>query len=211
MLAEALLDAWSVLMPVTCAGCGADDRALCVSCRAQLTAAPYRQRLSDGTALISALRYDGVVRHTILAFKELGRTDVARYIARPLAVVIGAAVSGRVELASIPPSRSSYRRRGYDPVRLLLGKAGFRVPPTVLVNRYEREHQKTLDRQSRARNLVGSMRARGSLTGRRFLLIDDVATTGATLIEAARALRENGGEVVGAATLAYTPKLFLDS
>jgi predicted amidophosphoribosyltransferase len=49
------------------------------------------------------------------------------------------------------------------------------------------------------------MAARRPLAGRRVLLVDDVVTTGATLAEAARAVRAAGGSVVGAATLASTP------
>jgi ComF family protein len=210
-LLSAALDAWSVLMPVACAGCGADDRALCAACRPGLRATLHRQPLPDGTALVSALRYEGVVRRTILAFKEQGRTDLSRPLAVAFLSAIRAAAAGRVELVSIPPSHAGVRGRGYDPVRLLLRRAGLPRPSPVLSNTHARARQKTLGREQRGRNLAGSMAARGTLAGRRFLLVDDVATTGATLMEAARALREGGAEVVAAASLAFTPKHFGDS
>jgi ComF family protein len=210
-LRDAALDAWSVLLPVTCAGCGADDRALCPACRSGLHATLHRRQLADGTTVVSALRYEDVARRTILAFKEHGRTDVSRPLATALSVAIAAAVIGRVELVSIPPGRAGLRRRGYDPVRLLLRRAGLPQPSPVLSATHARAHQKTLDREERQRNLAGSMTANGSLAGRRFLLVDDVLTTGSTLMEAARALREGGAEVVGAATLAFTPMHFGDS
>ncbi|HEY8913318.1 ComF family protein [Lacisediminihabitans sp.] len=205
-LLDAALDAWSVLLPVSCAGCGADDRGLCLGCRAALEPLPRGIRLADGTTVTSALRYDGLVRRAILAFKEQGRTDVARALARPLAAAITAAVHGPVELVAVPSSRGSYRRRGFDPVAVLVRRTGLGPPARVLAPSAARTEQKSLGREDRARNLPGSMRATMPLSGRRFVLIDDVLTTGATITEAARALRAAGAEVVSAATLADTPK-----
>ena len=68
--------------------------------------------------------------------------------------------------------------------------------------------QKSLGSSGRASNLHGALVAKRSLAGRVFVLVDDVLTTGATLDEAARAIRAAGGEVVGAATVAFTPRLF---
>ncbi len=189
---SAALDAWSVLMPVSCAGCGSDDRALCPSCAVGLQASLHGQQLADGLPVLSALRYEGVVRRTILAFKEQGRTDVARPLSMAFSVAILAAVAGRVELVTIPAGRAAMRRRGYDPVRHLLRHARLPRPSPVLFNTHARARQKALAREERERNLARSMRAIGSLAGRRFLLVDDVVTTGSTLIEAARALREGG-------------------
>jgi predicted amidophosphoribosyltransferase len=215
VLADALLDAMALVLPVSCAGCGADGRALCSVCRGRLRPAPERQQLVDGTVVTAALRYEAVPRRVILALKEQGRTDVAKALAIPFAAAIGAALDsmpvGIVRIAAMPPGRAAARRRGYDPVRALLGRAGFGAPASVLRDVRLREEQKSLGRQARAANLVGTMGVRGDIRGLRFLLVDDVITTGATLVEAGRAIREAGGEVVAAAVLATTPRLFADS
>ncbi len=68
--------------------------------------------------------------------------------------------------------------------------------------------QKTLGLDDRASNLIHSMSAKGSLVGRKFILVDDIVTTGATFAEGVRALRAAGAEVVGGAALAFTPRIF---
>ena len=211
-LREALLDAWALVAPVQCAGCGADDRSLCVSCRGALAGGLIVTRVG-WVHVYSALNYRTVVSHVLLSFKQHGRTDVASALAAPLARALDAAVkhapstpgAGALELALVPTSAAAWRRRGYDPVRLVARRAGFR-PRRVLVAARSGAAQKTLTREERAVNLDGAFIARGDLTGRRFVIVDDILTSGATMSEAARALRAAGGEVVAGATIAFTPR-----
>ncbi|HEY1105739.1 MAG TPA: phosphoribosyltransferase family protein, partial [Agromyces sp.] len=58
---------------------------------------------------------------------------------------------------------------------------------------------------ARRANAAGGLVAVGQLAGRRFLLVDDIVTTGSTLAEAARALHAAGASTAGAAVLAETP------
>ena len=208
-LRDALLDACALLMPVESAGCGAPDRSLCAACAAQLVPLPTRRATPGGLAVVTALRYEGVVRRVILSLKEQHRTDAAAALATPLAAALHRAVPPglAVEFAPVPTSRAAYRRRGYDPVALLLRRAGERPAGVLRVVR-RTSVQKSLGVAGRAANLRGAFAAKGPLEGRTFLLVDDILTTGATLDEAARALSEAGGTVVGAATLAFTPRLF---
>jgi len=231
-LLGALLDALALLMPVSCASCEHPDRSLCAACAGELnTGGMFHQPLKSGTArdidVVSALRYEGTVRRVILAFKQNDRTDVARALAAPLAVAVRVAASAasaasspsfvagmgtaagtgeRVELAAVPSSRAAYRRRGYDPVRMLLRRAGL-AQERVLTVLTSGSQQKKLGTLQRFENVTGSMAASTSLVGRRFVIVDDVLTTGATISEAARAITAAGGVVVGAATLAFTPRL----
>jgi ComF family protein len=206
-LANALLDALSVISPISCAGCETADRALCDECRSELQAVVTPRSLPDGATVFTALRYAGVTRSIVLALKEDGRTDVAR----PLGLALGAALAQAwqpgASFLAVPTSRAAWRRRGYDPVVLLCRRAGIR-PVRVLRLSRATASQKTLTAEGRASNLFESMTSRTPLEGRSFILVDDVVTTGATLTEAARAVRAAGGEVVGRAALAFTPRLF---
>jgi predicted amidophosphoribosyltransferase len=58
----------------------------------------------------------------------------------------------------------------------------------------------------RSANLHRAMAASAPGPRRTALLVDDVVTTGATLREARRALREAGWDVAGAAAVAATPR-----
>jgi len=213
MFRDAILDAWAVVSPVQCAGCGAEDRSLCSSCRGALAGAPTVRRVGD-VEVHSALEYGAVVRGAIIAFKQHGRIDIAGALAAPFARSLDAAISAatrctrvdRIELALVPTSAAAWRRRGYDPVRLVVVRAGFR-PRRILRSTRSRAVQKSLGRAERSRNLVGAFVARGDLSGRQFIVVDDILTSGATITEAVRAVRAAHGEVVGAATIAFTPRL----
>jgi ComF family protein len=210
-LHEAALDALAVVLPVECAGCGAWDRALCDSCRRAL-APVARSRDLGGLRVWAGLEYDGAARSLMLALKAQQRVDAARVLAPALADAVMAAVlesagAGRVDAVAVPGTRAAYRRRGYDPVRMLMVRAGVRELRVFAAARAHRA-QKELAVHLRERNLGGAFRVRRVVAGHRILLIDDVVTTGATLREAARVLREAGADVVGAAVVASTERRF---
>lgn len=196
----AILDALAVLLPVDCAGCGAPDRSVCVHCLADLEEPAIDTVTPAGLAVRSAVRYEGTARTLLIALKEQNRTDVATALAHRLAPLLPPALP----LVAVPPSPAAWRRRGYDPVRLLVRR------PTLRVLRVARatEAQKSLGVEERALNRAGFLRATRSLAGLRVAIVDDVVTTGATLDEAARAIQSAGGEVDHAVTLAATPRYF---
>lgn len=224
-LREALLDAWAVVLPTDCSGCGEPDRAVCDACRLalfpclrQVTRGSRNTVTNDTITVCSGLEYAGVARQVIGAYKDGGRTDAAGALAGPLFAAIMAAIDHAgaageagcgtgVHLATIPSSRQAMRARGYRPVEFLLRQSGLRATP-ALRQRGESADQVGLDRVSRNINKRGSLAAIRPLNGARFLLVDDILTTGATLLEAGRAITEGGGNVVGYATLAETPRRF---
>lgn len=127
---DAGAEALGILLPVECAGCGADDRAVCAGCRTELAATPPCTRLIAGVRLDAAFEYVGVARTLVLAVKVHGRLDVTRTLGAPTVRVLRRAcqaVPGAVVLR-VPSSPAGQRRRGFDPVVLLLARGGVRVP-----------------------------------------------------------------------------------
>jgi predicted amidophosphoribosyltransferase len=108
-----------------------------------------------------------------------------------------------VLLAGVPSSRRAWRARGFAPVDLLLRRAGLR-PVRLLRPGGRVADQVGLGRQARLDNRTGALVAARRLAGQRVLLVDDIVTTGATLLDARRAILLAGGEVIGAATVAET-------
>lgn len=188
---------------------------LCPECRAALSgAAPRRVRPVPeprGLPVVhAAAPYGGAVRAVLLAHKERG----ALPLARPLGVALAGAVregiagvrGGPVLLVPVPSGRGAVRARGHDPARriALAAAAELRRSGTsarvlaVLRQRRPVADQTGLDAPGRLENLAGalSVAAGGArlLREGRVVLVDDVMTTGASLTEAARAVRATPAE-----------------
>ncbi|HVU74487.1 MAG TPA: phosphoribosyltransferase family protein, partial [Mycobacteriales bacterium] len=113
---------------------------------------------------------------------------------------------------AVPTTRAARRRRGRDPLHAItvaavaaLDAAGrpARAVPLLRVAGRPRD-QTGLSGAERLANLSGVLAARRRDPGIPVVLVDDVLTTGATLAEAARAIRAGGGEVHAAAVVAAT-------
>jgi predicted amidophosphoribosyltransferase len=162
--------------------------------------------------LVSCADWDGAVRRLVLGFKERGRGGLVDLLGAALAEAVRAVDPGLGPLSLVPvPSRSAARReRGHDPTARLAAAAAralrrqgrsVQVAPVLTHTRAVRD-QAGLAAAARHANLAGALRAaRFGALPTTVVLLDDVSTTGATLSEAARALRVTGIVPLGAVVL----------
>lgn len=204
VLAAAVAEAVAVLWPRACAGCGASDAAVCGACRAALAGPLVRERLG-GLPLVAAAHYGGAARAIVRAAKEHGGGAEAAALAAGLARALAAAPGGdEAVVVRVPSSREGLRRRGFDPVRLVLRRAGVAAPALRRVGREGTQKGRAAgERRAAARGslAVPAVLAR-RLRGREVVVVDDVVTTGATALEAVRALRAAGARPVAIAAVA---------
>lgn len=206
-----------LLRGATCWGCGAPGTSWCAACGRSLAGPPRTVQRRDGPTTLAGALYAGPVRAAVVAFKEreawgLG-PPLAACVARGVAALALAGDVGRVGVVPVPSSRQAVRRRGLDTTARLATLAVRRLRRCGLdacVVRGLRQRRRVLDQAGlsgdrRRENLAGALTTRAPvarLAGRAVVVVDDVVTSGATLAEAERALREVGADVLGAAVVA---------
>ncbi len=204
-----------MLLARHCPVCRRPARSICGPCLAALPrwtpvgewsgARVAELGLSRFTALFA---YGPPVARLILAAKNGGRHDLLAVLGRALAhdLASGRAGGWGADVVTwVPASRRQARSRGYDQGRelavALAGPLGLRARP--LLRRAGREAQAGRNREDR---LAGPhLQVRGRRVPAGVLLVDDVATTGASLARAGAALRAAGARSICAAVVAAVP------
>jgi len=152
--------------------------------------------------LRTPFRYEGDVRHIVHAFKFGGQSS--------LAPVLGAQLSEAYEdhrldvdlIVPVPLTGARKRWRGFDQALLLARELG-KLQQLPVVEAMRRRGAATPQAESRGIDQrysnvqsVFSVSKPEAVRGQRVLLIDDVATTGATLSACARELLDAGADAV---------------
>jgi ComF family protein len=211
-----------VVFPPRCAGCGHRGTWVCDRCKGDvlLFERPWCPRcgspkdapcicaeLSPALDLVrSAAWYHGWLRTAITSFKYEGESARAAHLAN-LADSLMPEFGADNVLVPVPLHPSRKRRRGYNQAERLaieIGRSTGIAIEQVLRRTVPTTRQVGLTADQRGINVRGAFAvvAGTDVAGLRFVLIDDVFTTGATLGACAATLKSGGASWVGALTIA---------
>jgi competence protein ComFC len=213
-------------LPPCCVVCGKVERWLCEQCASQIPflgndicprcvpwfakgvchhclAAPL-----NIAPIRSAYLYDGPVRDAIHAFKFRGARSLCGLLAQLMSQAwVSYSLQSDV-LIPVPLHPRREQQRGYNQSALLAVELGriLYIPVVLeeLIRTRDTASQTHLSRDERIKNVAGAFACltKDRFAGKHVTLVDDVATTGATLDACASALVVNGAGTVGAFTLA---------
>ena len=201
--------------PRKCPFCGAvvGKELLCGDCRKNL---PFCDEIIKGSGygrVTAPLYYKGCVRRAILEYKFNGKLGGVQAFGAMMAACAAERYSGEFDAITwVPVSEKRLRKRGFDQARYLAASlcVDWHAAPreTLRKTRDNPPQSGISDFKERRANVIGVYETvePANIAGKRFLLIDDIFTTGATLSECVRVLKGAGAADVVCLTLAITPE-----
>lgn len=202
----------ALVAPPLCLGCGGlagRVEPLCGACRRRLRWLGAETAVVGGVELWAPVAYEEPARALVRGLKFRGATGSAATIAAQIAAGVPPDWLASATLVPVPLHPARLRRRGYNQAALVASALAARLD-LPLVDCLERRGARTTQvgrgRTERLAGVAGSVRVRvPEQVPPTALLVDDVATTGATLAACAAALRDAGAPAVRAVAYARTP------
>lgn len=208
--------AWlcDLLYPPKCMLCGRllrdSEAVLCGRCGHELPEWDNAPRRVPGyERCAAAFVYEEPIRGSILRFKFHGMQTYAVQFARWMAVRVRGELRTSFDFVTWTPcSRRRRWSRGFDQAELLAKalarELDLEARPTLEKFRHRPPQSKTKTAAKRRANVQGAYRLLpgADVRGRTVLVVDDILTTGATLGECGRILRQAGAKALYAAVIA---------
>jgi predicted amidophosphoribosyltransferase len=204
-----------LIFPSRCIACSQLGISICSSCRKNWHPHIYHRELKvlgNRYPVISAIEYSPIASRVLLRSKEANQGAADQLLISAIAHSLRYFTKkyGTGDLVAIPSRRSATRKRGRDFMQeITKSVATLEKLNTLEILQHQRavQDQSRLNSHQRTSNIAGALSTsidfpssvgQGNIGP--LIIVDDLVTTGATLVEAIRALRTAGFMVIGAVT-----------
>jgi len=184
-----------------CISCGEDFIGLCPICKSEI-----KRVKENNDNYYSYAYYNGVIKNLILNFKYKKIFLAGDILSEFLLEIIKENSIEADGIFFVPASKKSIKKRGFNQCEILAKKVGeFTSIPVYksLVKIKETKEQKTLSKYDRKDNIKDAFMILKpeEVKDKKIILIDDVITTGATIRECEKVLREFGAKEIKILTI----------
>lgn len=191
----------------SCSVCNAETESgvFCPACRRSALLLEVMPGLLNLDCAVMVYKYSGALKEMLHKLKFEGESKFLQPLAEEAAFLVQAyGESGFDMVVSVPTDAARRRQRGFDIPESIFAQAlavKGAWQPQVLARIKATAPQYGLTPDKRRSNVRGCFAVQGDVQKAKILLVDDILTTGATLEEAAKALKQAGAKSVYALTL----------
>jgi competence protein ComFC len=206
-----------IIFPIRCISCKKRGTYVCTNCLENCR--PCERENLDWIYSIYDYR-DPLIKKAIWFLKYKGKKNLAKTFAlqiydKTMEDLSELSIIDNFKnpiLIPIPLSKKRQRERGFNQSELLcrelmsLSPSSFTLEKNILRKQKDTFHQARIkDKHTRLKNIIGSFYTTNNqqIKNKNIILIDDVTTTGATLSEARKVLKQAGAKKVIAFTIAH--------
>ncbi|MFH1768980.1 MAG: double zinc ribbon domain-containing protein [Candidatus Omnitrophota bacterium] len=205
VLCPACRDKIKPLAPPLCKGCAKEKTAkgtLCKDCRAKTI---YHDRL------ISCFSYEEPIKTLVHLLKYQHHDYLIDFLSSLMVTYllsIGFKDEGADFITAVPSHPVRLKEREYNQSLLLAenlsGALGIPLKSGIIFCKQNRPHQTKLTKTFRIKNVEDNFYVKDGMEGKNIILIDDIITTGSTVSQCAKALKEKEAGYITVLTLAKT-------
>ncbi len=157
---------------------------------------------------ISTFIYEDLIQDIIIAGKFHDRLSVWRFFARIMAETLKTHIQSNSIIMPVPISKKRFRERGFNQSAILAQELSqllsIDYSSTILIKIKDNKRQVHLSQEDRKINPIGCYRVQSPelIQNKNIYIIDDVYTTGSTVNECSRILKEAGASPIQSITVA---------
>ena len=213
---RALQEVIGLVLPPTCVVChvplsAAEPRGICPECWPKMSwwdkQDPPMPSLSNIDHFSAPFRYEEEAADLVVQLKFNDQPELAPAIARLMKPVLPDYENP--VLIPVPMHVDRIRKRQFNQSIMITNALGkltrFDVNNTGLTRIKNTRPQVGQSAAARKKNMAGAFKACNQVAGRNVIIVDDVMTTGSTVMSCAKELKKAGAKKIAVVTLAYTP------